>query len=161
MKKLFWLLSFSLLYSVYSYAVYYVKWGSVSGCTYDWTTNTLIKSGTNWTNCIAISVNKLKPEEEGYVSYNIGGLINRYRFFGLSNFNTVGTYQSVKYAFFIYNNNLSVYESGQPFPLPSANGSNVVQANDILVVERLGANIYPLFKKNKKWGNYNFIYKYK
>ncbi len=133
---------------------YLTKWVNVSGFGYIPWWNSLNKFGStnSWSNGVAISANVLKSEVSGSVKYTPPNVYdNTYRMFGLTNYNTVAYYASIKYAIRTYNDDVYIYESG--FPTHTRQG--ILQYGDELEVERSGANIfYSRIRHGKKWTFY-------
>ncbi len=118
---------------------YLAKWQQFSGCTVNSTTNVITKNVANsWCNTGGISKNKLKSGRSGYVEYKIETVSTFQMFLGLSEYNTNNCNTSVKFAVHQQDANFLVFESGvSKYTLTGG-----LQVNDIVGVERSGANVY-------------------
>jgi hypothetical protein len=102
-----------LVFSINIYAQEYnVAWSKLKGVTSD-SSNTLTKTDVNgWNNTSALSDNKLKKNEDGYVKYIIEDVSNN-RIIGLTSRNNSTNYQEIDYAVAILGSRAFIIESGR------------------------------------------------
>lgn len=125
-------------YSLFTYGIQDAKWVNVIGAAYNSTTNVLTNNTySSWCNARAHSANRLKPNTNGYIEYQIEAT-NKQMFLGLTASDNSSCYHHIQFSFHQQNSNFKVYESGTQ----KYTSYGALQVGDIVRVERTGVNVY-------------------
>jgi len=134
MKNIISLLILFLFWGINLQAQYQVRWKNKIDI--DVQDTKIIKTkGWSWYNGAALSINKLRKNTDGKMSYIIRGT-ETLMMVGLSESNNIGHYNSIQYAIYYRYGTLEIWESGVP------KGSfGALSTGDTLMIERFGDSI--------------------